>query len=194
MDRVQTPINAILSRGVAYIIDCTICFVGVFLILQMPLLYFRPMLGIDYSWFDSGLNTQIYTLTTISLPVWLYFSLMESSNRQRTFGKAAVGLVICDRLNDGRLRIGHAFVRTAIKLLPWELVHIGNNLPTPIWFTDEPGFRIAFLFAGLLMPSYLVMILINENRQGPHDLIVGSIVIPPKPRTDKANPGVDQIA
>ena len=174
-DEPLSPFKSILMRGMAYSIDIACCF-GIYLLIQLPFMVLRPYLGIELSWFKSGVNTQLYTLATISIPVWIYFAVMESSRWQATIGKLCLGLKVSDKFGSGRLRFGPAMIRTMIKLLPWELVHIGVNLPEPLMFAEKPGFRIAFLFAGLLMPAYVLMIALNKNRCGPHDLLTGSIV------------------
>ena len=182
-----SPFNTILMRGCAYTIDVVCCF-GIYLVVQLPLMALRPYVGIELSWFESGVNTQLYTLATISIPVWIYFALMESSRWQATIGKLCVGLKVFDCFGKGRLRFGPAMVRTIIKLLPWELVHIGVNLPIPLMFAEEPGFRVAFLFAGLLMPAYVLMIAMNKNRRGPHDLLTGSTVSKVGSKPDNSSP------
>lgn len=187
-DEPLSPFKSLLIRGCAYTIDIVCCF-GIYLVVQLPLMAVRPYLGIELTWFESGLNTELYTLATISFPVWLYFALMESSRWQATIGKLCVGLKVSDRFENGRMRFGPAMVRTIIKLLPWELIHIGVNLPVPLMFVEEPGFRIAFLFAGLLMPAYVLMIAMNKNRRGPHDLFSGSTVYKRAIKNDSAESG-----
>jgi uncharacterized RDD family membrane protein YckC len=167
----------IITRGVAYLLDCAIVF-GLFAALQ--LLVFSPlrsMIGIDEEWFHSGVQTQIYTLTTISLPVWLYFALTESSPWQATVGKKMLGLRVVDSDRGERIRLGRALIRTFVKLLPWEIAHLSNNLPVPVWYAEDPGFRIGFAVSGVLMVVYMAMVAFGPRRQGPHDLVTGAVVL-----------------
>lgn len=83
------------KRGLAYGLDC-LCGFLVFVITQF--LIFRPLasslFGIEDDWFKSGLNAELYTLLTISSPVWLYFILFESSQLKATPGKMIMGFKV----------------------------------------------------------------------------------------------------
>ena len=81
-----------------------------------------------------------------------------------------------DKTSSTRIPFLTALLRTAIKLLPWELAHIGNNLPVPVWYMDEPEFRIAFLISGILMALYIATPLFRSDRRTIHDLVAGTVV------------------
>ncbi len=78
---------------------------------------------------------------------WLYFALMESSRRQATIGKAALGLAVCN-LDGGRIGFGRATARYFASLL-------------------------SMLTAGLgfLMAAF------TARRQTLHDMIAGTVVV-----------------
>jgi uncharacterized RDD family membrane protein YckC len=136
--------SGILPRGIAYLIDSFFAFL-IFAITQ-PLVFspMRSALGVTENWFHSGLNTELYTILTISIPVWLYFAILESSPWRATIGKRILGLQVVDSSSQTQIRFPRSLLRTIVKLLPWELVHLANNLPVPIWYADEPGFRVGF--------------------------------------------------
>ncbi len=72
-------------RAAAYLLDVAICFLA-FALLQLGVfLPLRGAFGIDDAWFHSGWNTQLYTLLTISLPVWAYFTFTQSSRAGHTW-------------------------------------------------------------------------------------------------------------
>lgn len=77
---------------------------------------------------------------------WLYFALMESSQRQATVGKMAVGIVVCD-LEGRRISFGRATGRYFAKIL-----------------------SVLTLFIGFLMVAW------TERKQGLHDMIAGTLV------------------
>jgi uncharacterized RDD family membrane protein YckC len=82
-----------LRRSIAYILDCAVAYILIMLLLQALLLaplrgYFR----ITEEWFHDPWQLEGYILSTISLPVWLYFSLMESSGLKATLGKKLMKL------------------------------------------------------------------------------------------------------
>jgi len=78
---------------------------------------------------------------------WLYFALMESSERQATFGKAALNLRVSD-VNGNRLSFGHASGRYFSKI-------ITGLVP---------------LFIGWIMAGF------TQKKQALHDFIAGTIV------------------
>ncbi|MBZ5660904.1 MAG: RDD family protein [Acidobacteriia bacterium] len=79
---------------------------------------------------------------------WLYFAGMESSERQGTFGKAAMSLRVTD-LEGRRLSFGHATGRFFSKI-------ITSLIP---------------LFIGYIMAGF------TEKKQALHDMIAGTLVV-----------------
>lgn len=65
----------------------------------------------------------LLAFVTAVLPVFLYFAISES-RFGGSWGKRRVGLRVVDK-NGQRLRLGPSFLRTGIKLLPWQLSHTG---------------------------------------------------------------------
>jgi len=78
---------------------------------------------------------------------WLYFALMESSERQATFGKAMLNLRVTDA-NGNRLSFGHASGRYFSKL-------VTGLVP---------------LFIGWIMAGF------TQKKQALHDFIAGTLV------------------
>ncbi|MCW5876157.1 MAG: RDD family protein [Anaerolineales bacterium] len=166
----------ILRRAAAYLLDVAICFAG-FALLQFALFVpLRGALGIADDWFHSGWNTQLYTLLTASLPVWAYFTVTQASAAQATLGMRALGLGVSNLRGPGPVGAGQAFVRSLVLLLPWELAHISNNFPMPLWYDPQPGFRPGFALVGLLGGLNIALILLRADRRGLHDLVAGSQV------------------
>jgi uncharacterized RDD family membrane protein YckC len=79
---------------------------------------------------------------------WLYFAGMESSERQATFGKAAMSLRVTD-LEGRRLSFGHATGRFFSKIITG-LIPLG----------------IGYIMAGF-----------TEKKQALHDMIAGTLVL-----------------
>jgi len=82
---------------------------------------------------------------------WLYFALMESSSKQGTLGKIALGIKVTD-LSGNAISFGRATVR-----------HLGKILSTII------------LLAGYLMVAF------TAKKQGLHDMIAGCLVVNKRP-------------
>jgi uncharacterized RDD family membrane protein YckC len=79
---------------------------------------------------------------------WLYFAMMESSERQATFGKAMLNLRVADA-NGNRLSFGHASGRFFSKII-----------------TGMVPFFIGYIMAGF-----------TQKKQELHDFIAGTVVI-----------------
>jgi uncharacterized RDD family membrane protein YckC len=128
---------------------------------------------------SGGLEIEAWVLLSVSLPVWLYFVLLESSARQATPGKRLLGLRV-ERLGGGRPSRGQALARTALKLLPWELTHVTLLLPTPIWTDPRAGFRLGFVIVYGLLAAYVASAALTPRRQALPDLVAGTVVIETK--------------
>ena len=125
----------------------------------------------------SGFEIEAWVLLTISLPVWLYFSLSESIAGQ-TIGKRLMGLKVA-RVDGGRIVFGQALARTLLKLLPWELTHVTIFLPTPIF--AEPDFRWGFIVVYALLGAYVVVMFFSRRKQSLPDLITQTVVLHARP-------------
>jgi uncharacterized RDD family membrane protein YckC len=89
---------------------------------------------------------------TISTVVgWLYYALMESSAKQATVGKMALGIIVTD-LEGRRIGFGRATGRYFAKILSALILGIG------------------FLMAAF-----------TERKQGLHDMIAGTLVVKAEP-------------
>jgi hypothetical protein len=72
----------------------------------------------------SGYPTQLVAFAASVLPAWLYLSLSELTAAQATWGKRRLGLRVVRR--DGHPpEARRILTRNAIKLLPWQLAHLG---------------------------------------------------------------------
>ena len=93
-------------------------------------------------------TTASATASTLSTVIsWLYSSLMESSSKQATVGKMALGIIVTD-LQGRRISFGRATGRYFAKILSALILGIG----------------------------YL-MVAFTERKQGLHDMIAGTLVI-----------------
>ena len=166
----------ILKRSLAYFIDVSIIYAVLMLVFQLLILTpIRTHFGIEENWFRNGWNVQWYVWLTISLPTWLYFICSEASNRQATFGKRIFKLKVLDSKTESKITMLKSITRTALKLLPWELIHVGLNLPQPVWFENNPGFRFIVLLGTILFAVYFIMVLVK--RRTLYDIILNTIVV-----------------
>lgn len=170
--------NYLFRRSLAYFIDCIIAFSIAMLLIQIAVLVpLRGYIGIDDDFFREAWNTEIYVLLTISLPVWLYFSILDNSRAQSSFGKRMLKLRVTESDGISRLPFAKAFARTLLKLLPWELAHIGVVFPEPLHYMEAPEIRIMTIVGPVLLMIYFFSIIFTKSSQTLYDLLIGSKVV-----------------
>jgi uncharacterized RDD family membrane protein YckC len=143
-------------RFVAYVIDAAVIFLG-----QVAVLI---GFGIGGAALDAVVRSSNSSATGIASSVstvlaygviiagqWLYFSLQESSPRQATLGKRALGIKVVD-LEGRRVSFARATARYFSKILSGLICDIG------------------FIMAGF-----------TERKQGLHDMIASTLVVRAKP-------------
>ncbi|MBL6447528.1 RDD family protein [Fulvivirga sp. 29W222] len=145
-------------RFVAYIIDAIILSIGYWIIIS-PLL---GLLGLGtFNSFSSGnmseeemmgvasiFSGSIVLIQIVSIILyWLYFALMESSNKQATVGKMALGLVVTD-------------------------MH-GNKIS----FGQATGRYFGKIISGLILAIGYIMAGFTEKKQALHDMLAGTLVV-----------------
>ncbi len=112
----------------------------------------------------------------VTFPVFLYFTAMEGSARQATWGKRRLGLRVVDRAGR-RPGWGRAALRSGLKLLPWEAAHTciwaltWPGGPAPAW--AAPG--LAGVWAVVLF--YLTLLAFRADHRTPYDWLSGTRVV-----------------
>lgn len=91
-------------------------------------------------------DTAVRSLINLILG-WLYYSGMESSEKQATLGKLAMGLAVTD-INGNRISFGKATGRYFAKIISALILLIG-----------------------------FIMVAFTEKKQGLHDMIAGTLVV-----------------
>lgn len=156
MDKEQFDYAGFWLRFIAYIIDGIIISFVEFLMV-LPLLGFLgfnvavdPNLLQDDDWnvmIPMILSAILGLSLSIFLITWLYYALMESSTRQATVGKMAVGIIVTDAVGN---RISFAIA---------SLRYFGKILSGAI-------FMIGYIMAGF-----------TARKQALHDIIANTLVI-----------------
>jgi uncharacterized RDD family membrane protein YckC len=134
--------------------------------------------------FADPVTGQVSGFFFVTLPVILYFSLMESSSWRATPGKRILGLTVVTD-SDTRLTRARAFARSVIKFLPWELSH-SCLWRIPGWprTPHEPPWIVYVGFALVwgLLGAYILNAVFSSRHQTLYDRLLCCIVI----RTNKA--------
>lgn len=114
-------------------------------------------------------------LISFSIPVWLYFWLSDASGCGATLGKRVFRLRVAR--DDGEtLGAGRALARTAVKLLPWELVHLSAFALSKDLDALSTVQGAGLVVANLLMLIYLWLAFTSRGRRSVHDILVGTRV------------------
>lgn len=106
---------------------------------------FLGIRGTDMAIIKKVAVTNIYIIGMVLH--WLYYTLLESSSRQATLGKMAIGIIVTD-LDGGRISFGRANGRYLGKMVSAFILMIG------------------FIMAGF-----------TERKQGLHDIMAGCLVL-----------------
>jgi uncharacterized RDD family membrane protein YckC len=126
--------------------------------------------------FGNPSSGQMTGFLVVTLPVTMYFALLESSSWQATWGKRRKNLRVVSRNND-RLSRMHAFGRTLLKFIPWELSH------ACIWqirFSagdPSPAVVLGFALVWILIALNIASLLVSPTRQTLYDRLAGSYVV-----------------
>lgn len=134
------------NRLAAYLIDGIIIYIVSFIIglvlSLLELMQLSNFSGIVESGMF-GIGSNIFSIIT----TWLYFAIMESSSKQATLGKMALGIKVTD-LEGNRISFGRATGRYFAKILSCMTLFIGY-----------------------------FMALFTEKKQALHDILAGTLVI-----------------
>ncbi|MEM7110235.1 MAG: RDD family protein [Bacteroidota bacterium] len=120
---------------------------------------------------------------TLTLPVFLYFYLMEKSNMAATFGKRIIRIsIFTSRKNKPR----SIFLRNFLKFIPWEIAHVGvhwmvyysaRGTSPPLWVW------ITLLGPQLIVFSYLVSVVVYRGESSLYDQLAHTYVKRRDPET-----------
>ncbi len=157
-------------RLAAYVVD-----VLVLAAILLPLAFgIAALLGTEGM---TGPDVWLRQLMTISAPAWTYFILTDRLGSGRSVGKRTFGLAT--RGLDGAPPSWPAAVsRSALKLLPWELVHIAFFAMARSFERIEP---VQLLVAGssyALMFAYLAVALGTGGTRSVPDFAASTRVVP----------------
>jgi uncharacterized RDD family membrane protein YckC len=137
------------------------------------------LLGLSLRWPENPFLADLLALFTLVLPVILYFTWSESSSRQATWGKGKAGIRVVNA-HGGALTRTQAFIRSLVKLLPWQIAHtcIFHIPGWPLAVTVLPPAVIAgYVLLFVLVGIYVATSLISRQHRTPYDWAAGSYVI-----------------
>jgi len=124
------------------------------------------------------LRGQLIGFVSLTLPVWLGASLLESRGRAGTPGKRLLGLRVVGP-DGGAPGLARALARNAVKLLPWEVAHAGVHQAMAL--PDEvkalpPGITALLVAPQVAVVAFAAMAALGARRP-PHDRVAGTRVV-----------------
>lgn len=169
------------SRVLASLVDYLLI-LGWMVVLALATVLLWLSTGKIYNWLELGTGgAQLLGLVVLVLPVGVYLYLSESSAAQATLGKRQLDLRVVDARSGGQASKPRILLRTVVKLLPWEIAHFSAWHFVAIASTGSsifPAWLYAVaVFADLLPAVYLLMIGLQREGRGPHDLAAGTKVV-----------------
>lgn len=160
----------VLKRAAAYLLDILLLFV-----VLAPLGFLIQWL-LGSSLPQTGPEVWRTLLWNFSIPAWLYFGLSDRSAAGATAGKRWLKLRVVHEQNH-RIAAGTALLRTAVKLLPWELVHI-SAFALSVDMTNFTTTQIIGLtVANGLTLVYLVTTILTKGERSVHDFVAQTRVV-----------------
>ncbi len=163
----------LLLRLVAFLIDYLILMVYALALLGIVLLW-----GVDHH-ISSPVIAQLAGFASLTLPVILYFTVLEHGKRQASVGKRVMRLIVTDPTHQAA-SFKRLLVRNLLKFLPWEIAHLGIHwayyysrlgleLPAWIW--------IPLILSQMLAIGYVLSIVLHSNHQALYEQWSGTRVI-----------------
>jgi uncharacterized RDD family membrane protein YckC len=130
--------------------------------------------------FSSQFSAHLSAFILVTLPVTLYFAILQSSSWRATWGKRVMHLNVL-RTDGARLSFPRALLRTALQFIPWELSH------TLIWqLRFDPNssslwLTLGFILVWVILIANLLSLIFTDKHQTLYDLLAGTIVVKSPP-------------
>lgn len=122
---------------------------------------------------QTGPAIWLATVWSFSLPTWIYFLCSDRSKKGKTPGKRVFKLRVVGRTTD-RLGWGRAMARTAIKLLPWEIIHISAFALSKDLGTFTLWQHIGLAAGNTLAFVYFIASALTQGKHSIHDFLAGT--------------------
>ena len=161
----------VVRRAIAFFFDCALMFA----VLWPIGLLVQKVTGLKP---EGGMQVWYTLLLNFSLPVWIYFTLSDASRSGASVGKKWMKISVHDAGGAAPPSIPRAFVRTAVKLLPWELVHISAFALSNDFAQFTLRQTLGITVANGLFIGYAVLTIASGGRRSIHDFAVNTAVDP----------------
>ena len=123
------------------------------------------------------LEGQLVGFISLTLPVFLYFYLMEKSRLAATLGKRVMNISVQTLIANNSQRI---LFRNILKFLPWEIAHLGvhwiiyystiDKAP-PVWVW------VALILPQVIVLGYILSIVLYSGESSFYDRIANTKIV-----------------
>jgi uncharacterized RDD family membrane protein YckC len=128
-----------------------------------------------------GEHADLAAFTASVLPVWLYLTVTEAGPAHATWGKRRAGLRVVGPAG-APVRFGRSAARNAVKLLPWQLAHLGVAAllagPEAATLVRPAAAWVPLTASYVLVAVTVAIVLVRRDRAALHDLVAGTRVVP----------------
>jgi uncharacterized RDD family membrane protein YckC len=164
----KSNINSVFKRrSLAFFIDILILF---------PILFILNLILIIILGFPStGFQIYIRIIISFSIPIWIYFIISDISKNGTTLGKKLMKLQV-KTIDEKNLTIRNALIRTAIKLIPWELTHLTFFGLSGNWGDFSTIQIVLVIITYIMIFIYVYFMIRTKGKRGIHDLVAKTIV------------------
>ena len=164
----------LLYRLVAFLIDYLLlgCYASLLFAVALQL-------GLDEQ-ISSPWSGQLVGLLGLTIPVILYFTILENSSWHASVGKRVMRLSVTDS-ERGAAPFAKLLVRNVLKFLPWEIAYLGIHWTFYYQRQDEVMANWVWgplILSQLLAISYVISIVVNSGNQGLYERCSGTRVTP----------------
>jgi len=164
------------ARSIAFALDYLIIAGYLILVAALGALGNLAFPEVVRTLFGNRVSGQLIGFLLVTLPVMLYFAVLEWASGNATWGKRKLGLRVTGAPGT-RLSLLRSLGRTALKLMPWELSH------TLIWqirFAPAESSMLitaGFILIWLLIGANVVSLVMRTTHQTLYDQLAGTYVV-----------------
>lgn len=173
----KAKFNKVLGQRVlAYLGDGLVLYLAIFavqgVILQLGL---NPIVKLmDQGETPAGWQLHLWVFMVVSVPLWVYYTLTQSSTHQATWVMRWFNLQTIS-LNGALVTKTQALLRSVVMLLPFELNHTAlfGTIPDPAGYLTIALITLTWVLIG----GNFAAILFTEKQQTLHDWIAGTTIV-----------------
>lgn len=169
---INEPMQIVIKRILAFIIDYAVIAFYIFILLFLST-FVNRLWPFHQLMESSYLFRHLISFFTLTVPVVLYFILMERSDKQATIGKTMVKIKVVNA-KGGRASLKHLIIRNTIKFIPWEVAHTFIHINYAVFSSGKVmgmGSMLGLIIPQLIALAYLTMILFRDDRRSLYEIL-----------------------